>query len=211
MSSFRRKLAIAAAVAFALVPASARAQWYSSYPQQAPAYPYGTQQPYAVEVAPGTYVFHHPDAQRGSPYVRCVKDCGEHARRHRAERDAPDEARPRPHADPALIEELRRRSHAKRTVVNTTRVVRDPPVVIVHKRVVDDPPRVIVRRHIVEEPPVPSRREAAAEPELADKGARLGDKRTIRADAEVMILGPDRMTIRLFRKRRGAEADARAQ
>lgn len=166
MSGFKSKLAIAAAVAFALVPASARAQWYSSYPQQAPVYPYGTQQPYTVEVAPGTYVFHHPDAQRGNSYVRCVEDCGEHARRpsrrHRAERDASDDVRPRPHADPALIEELRRRSHNKRTIVNTTRVVRDPPVVIVHKRVVDDPPRVIERRHIVDEPPVRPRREAAA-------------------------------------------------
>ena len=36
------------------------------------------------------------------------------------------------------------------------------------------------------------------------------EKRVIRAEAEVTILGPDRMSIRLFRKRKGG-ADAKAE
>ena len=212
MSRLACNLAAAAAVALALAPIGARAQWYSSYPQQAPLYPYAMPRPYAVEVAPNTYVIHRPGASRPDPSVLCVQDCGERPRRRSRHYQAERPARaPTVHNDPLLIEELRKRSHVKRTVINTTQIVRDPPVVIEHKRVVDDPPRVIVRRHIDEEAsPVRPRREAAVEPPLPEKRARGDEKRTIRAEAEVTILGPDRMTIRLFRKRRGGETDARA-
>jgi hypothetical protein len=39
--------------------------------------------------------------------------------------------------------------------------------------------------------------------EPAVVGSGGGEQRTIKADAEVTILGPDRMNIRLFRKDRG--------
>jgi len=97
---------------------------------------------------------------------------------------------------------LRNRSHAKGTVINTAKIVRDPPVVVETKRVVDDPPRVIVRRHIVEDAPARSRR---AQPAADDNDTK---KRVIQADAEVTILGPDRMSIRLFRKGHNAKASA---
>lgn len=211
MTSLPCRLAIVGALAFVLAPVAARAQWYSSYPQAGPAYPYGGPQPYAVEVAPNTYVIQRPAAPRRDPSVICVRDCGEPARRparrHGVEREAPASMR-QVHNDPALIEELRKRGHVKRTIVHTTKIVRDPPLVIVHKRVVDDPPRVIVRRHYVDEPPVRRRRrEASIEPPLPNQGAPNGERRVIKADAEVTILGPDRMTIRLFRKGRHAEAD----
>jgi hypothetical protein len=225
-----RNLVAAAVLAFALAPTAARAQWYSSYPQQAPLYPYSAQQPYAIQVAPGTYTIHRSAAGR-----------------RRAERATPDQVRRRTHNDPALIEELRSRSHVKHgvdgKVVQTTEVVREKPIVIVHKRVVDDPPRVIVRQHVIDdlprgrgllqpqpqEPtvedlppqlPPPARRHVVRHAER-HKAVRVerhqavrvatGDKRVIKADAEVTILGPDRMTIRLFRKGHSAEADARAE
>jgi hypothetical protein len=40
---------------------------------------------------------------------------------------------------------------------------------------------------------------------------KKGERRVIRAEAEVTILGPDRMSIRLFRKQNGrAKAEAAA-
>ena len=196
-------LALAAA---AMLPAAAQAQAYASA-QPAPLYPYAVQpgqaaQPYAVEVAPGRYVIHRPAAS-AYPYVNCARDCQatpEHHARRRAERASL-------HNDPVLIEELRRR-RVKRDVVNTTRIVREKPIVIEHQRVVDDPPRVIERRHYVEDQPKPRKRVATVESEVAPPLARDGKSRVIHAEAEVTILGPDRMSIRLFRKRGG---DAKAE
>jgi hypothetical protein len=83
------------------------------------------------------------------------------------------------------------------------------------KRYVDDPPRVIERRHVVEDappPPPPQRRKYAA-PEQRDTAnyPKRDDskKRVIQADAEITILGPDRMSIRLFRKGDRSNAKAR--
>jgi hypothetical protein len=116
------------------------------------------------------------------------------------------------HNDPALIEQLRHRARKKvqRDVINTTRIVREKPIVIEHERVVEDPPRVIVRKHYVEDAPARRKRMATVETEVAPpQGAEHGGKaRVIRAEAEVTILGPDSMTIRLFRKR---ATNARAQ
>ncbi len=92
--------------------------------------------------------------------------------------------------------------------------MRDPPVVVETKRYVDDPPRVIERRHVVEDAPVRSRRkQAVAEERDTGKRASRDDskQRVIEADAEVTILGPDRMSIRLFRKGHGPKANARAR
>jgi hypothetical protein len=146
MKPLARNLAIAAVAAFALAPQGARAQWYSSYPQGGAA----PQQPYAIEVAPGTYVIRHP----AEPHRA--------AARH-VERKPAEKARARVHNDPALIEELRRR-YAKREskrhhmvertdVRGPVTVVRGKPRVVVHKRVVDDPPTVIVRPHLIDEMP----------------------------------------------------------
>ena len=209
---------ILAAIAAALLPAAAQAQYASAQP--APLYPYALQpgQPYAVEVAPGTYVIKRPAQTRAYPYVNCGSACEASPPR----KTEPRAARRMTHNDPALIEELRRR-HAgkiKHDVVNTTKIVRDKPVVIEHQRVVDDPPRVIERRHYVDDtgrieeaPPAPPQRQRTAKVEAdvklpAAKGK--GEKRVIRAEAEVTILGPDRMSIRLFRKGKGG-ADAKAE
>ena len=151
------------------------------------------------------------------------------ARRH--------EAAPKPqrtHADRDLIEELRRRDarrtakkaakkaekraaldagrHAGRKpdqVINTKRIVREKPLVIETRRVVEDPPRVIERRHYVDDVPAPPRRGHTGS--IARKRAGNDDPRVIHADAEITILGPDRMSIRLVRKDgQGLDADARA-
>lgn len=209
MSNRSRQLLVLAAIAAVLLPAAeARAQYYSSaYAQPAPLYPYEPQ-PYAVQVAPNTYVIKRPGA-RDYPYAG--------RRTARPEQRRPASDRPRKRNDPALIEELRQRQSAKREVVNTVKVVRDPPVVIQTKRVVDDPPRVVERRHYVEDAPAtaPSRRKQAVviDERPASKRAARDDKtpRVIRAEAEVTIIGPDRMSIRLFRKSsRSGDAKASA-
>ena len=221
------RLAIFVLCAAGLAPVSAaQAQRYGAAAtrQPPPLYPYELQpgQSYAVEVAPGTYVIHHPSHRRAHPDVsRRAKPV---ARRHQA---APKP--PRTHADRALIEELRRRD-AKRTakkqaakkaakqagkhagrqpdkVIHTRRIVREKPVVIETRRVVDDPPTVITRRHYVDDAPPPRRRH------IAGAGSKRGgndDPRVIHADAEITILGPDRMSIRLVRKDgQGLDANAR--
>jgi hypothetical protein len=235
-----RATAVLTIAAAGLLPASgALAQWYSSYPQT-PAYGYGVQQPYAVEVSPNTYVIHRPSKARA--HARTVDPC--------VDCDQPtSEPRHATHADPALIDELVKR-HAKHKgansgsisteVVNTKKIVRNKPVVIEHEHVVDDPPRVIERRHITEDAPgrglLHPRREVGEEDvviqpggsqserpgkgkhvvheaiiEKAGKTKEGGTRRVIRAEAEVTILGPDRMSIRLFRKGHGDDANAEAQ
>jgi hypothetical protein len=261
----------------ALLPMSAQAQSYSSYPRQPQSYPYVVQQPYAIQVAPGTYVIRRPKA--------------EHRRAARKERTRAERARARVHNDPAVVDELRRR-HARQKVKHeverkVTRhthgkvtVVRRKPVVVVRRRVVDDPPRVIVRPHLIDEyprgrglfhhpPPLRIERDlppyveapggaiplppswhreyerhgarkarhiearASAKPNAkvnAKAGAKASakasakaphrveqrkvvvrgigaDHRTIRAEAEVTISGPDRMTIKLFRQGSTAKAE----
>jgi len=219
MTPISRNLIFTIAILGILPLTGAQAQWYSSYPQA----PYGVpaQQPYAVEVAPNTYVIHRPEKPHASAHVRCVKGCS-----------APANDRAATHADPALIEELAKRS-AKIKVVNThtTKVVREKPTIVEHKHVVDDPPRVIERRHIAEDAPgrglihplhevgeedvviepggSPSESKRLVKGKHAARGAST--KRVIRADAEVTILGPDRMSIRLFRKGRGSGGDSNAE
>jgi hypothetical protein len=207
------------AAALGMLPVTgAQAQWYSSYPQA----PYGgsPSRPYAVAVSPNTYIIHRPDQSTAT----------------RIEPPASD--RPRTHANRELIEELVKRDNrrkGKTTVINTTKTVRNKPVVIEHQRIVDDPPRVIERRHITEDKPgrgiIKQRHEVATEDVVLEPGGprrdvkqakrtakgkdktktaetRDNSKRVIRAEAEITILGPDRMSIRLFRKGQGRDANA---
>jgi hypothetical protein len=197
---------------------AAQAQSYGSA-SPPPLYPYDAQsrQPYAIQVAPNTYVIQRPtERQRNYPYVRGSGRGGVAVA-------APKPGRfDRPHkpVDHALIDELRKR-HSKsgqdeqiktepavikpagRGVINTTKIVREAPVVRETRRYVDEPPRVIERQQVVDDDT------GAVEP--AQRPSR-GDtkKRVIAADAEVTILGPDRMSIRLFRKGQGPKANARA-
>lgn len=202
-------------VAAALLPASAaQAQWYSSVSRQPPPlYPYAVQadQPYAVEVAPNTYVIKRPAA----PRARTRHGNNVHVVSNPPVEPAPGKFdRPPQKADPALIDELRRRGGKKTTVINTTKIVREKPVVIETKRYVDDPPRVIERHHVVEDKPARAKSKRVVVDD-ADNAKRPGKddnkKRVISADAEITILGPDRMSIRLFRKSGGAKANARAE
>jgi len=198
MTTSKRIIPALAALAAAIsASASVQAQTYGApASQQPPLYPYAvaSQQPYAVEVAPNTYVIQRPQAARNRPYVTCV-NCGRATAYAAPAPSAPVFDRtPRP-SDPALIEELRRHTEGNTTVIDTKKIVREKPIVHETTRVVDDPPRVIVRKHIVED--APQNAEGAKEP------------RVIQADAEITILGPDRMSIRLLRKRGEPEAQAR--
>jgi len=214
MTSHSRNLAMLAVIAAGLLAATAaQAQLYgTSYAQAPPLYPYTVQpdQPYAVQVAPNTYEIRRPADARAHHYARC-RNCASRAGNPARERSARRFDRPHKPANRALIEELRQRSQTKGTVVNTTKIVRDPPVVVEHKRYVDDPPRVIVRRHAVEDAPMRSRRrQTIVDDRDFGKRASRGDskQRVIQADAEITILGPDRMNIRLFRKRHGPKMPA---
>ena len=155
------KLVLLAIAAAALLPAAAQAHWFDPCRcARPPLYPYyyshydryhhdryAVRRPHlAVQLAPNVFAipYHLPRY----PYVNCLDGCG------------------------------------YRGVINT---VREEPVVIETERVVDEPPRVIERRHVVE---------------------GSGQQRVIRAEAEVTILGPDRMNIRLFRKGRGSRVNA---
>lgn len=196
------KIAALAIVAAALTGGAAEAQWYSSVQSAPPLYPYAPQpgrtasQPYAVEVAPGAYVIHRPGEVSAPPAAR---------RAHRAV-SAPKSKPMRTKNDPALIEELRQRAAGKtKNVINTTKVIYKKPKVVETTRYVDDPPRVVERytvvddsagdkKVVVETPPLDA--PAAGKNDKAVKG----QKRVIQADAEITILGPDRMTIQLYRK-----------
>jgi hypothetical protein len=207
MTHTSRHAAVLLVSAAVLMPAGAQAQWYSSAASPPPLYPYAVRadRPYAVEVAPNTYVIQRPAARRQS-----------HVQGGNADVTA---TRGHGKTDPALIDELRKRPKVTRPVLETTAVVREKPVVIETKRYVDDPPRVIERYSVVDDKVADakpahakSKRVATAETgdaPVADKRKGKDEvKRVINAEAEVTILGPDRMSIRLFRK--GSKANASA-
>jgi hypothetical protein len=201
-SKFRRNVTFVLAVVALSPSTGALAQWYSSVDNRPqPLYPYVAQpQPYAVEVAPNTYVIHRPGSERQGQARHKP-----HARRQVA---APVDKKHRSHkTDPALVEELQQRAAKNRSrtadaVVNTTQIVHEKPIVRETTRYVDDPPRVVERRHYVESPSRPARnkRVAAAEAAAGPRVINRNEKRVFSAEAEITILGPDRMSIRLFRK-----------
>jgi hypothetical protein len=209
--TIRRHAIIVFAATVLLPAASAQAQWYSSAPGQAPLYPYAApaQQPYAVQVAPNTYVIHRPDEPRSATRNR--------PQHHKQTAATPYTKQRHSRIDPALIEELRKRPRVERPVVNTTQVVQDKPIVRESTRYVDDPPRVVERHRYADGSPVRTKEKRIATTE-ASGGAHIiqrnggpvggNEKRVISADAEITILGPDRMSIRLFRKGNGPKAEA---
>jgi hypothetical protein len=205
MVSPSRNFAVLAMAAAVMLPATAaHAQYYGGPTQPAPLYPYAVQgdQPYAVEVAPNTYMIQRTAPARAYPYVR-NRSSGRGILNQPAEPSPGKFDRPHKPVDHALVEELRQRHQNKDAVVTTTKIVRDRPVVRETRRVVDDPPRIIERRHVIDD--------EAGTIELEKPAGRDDNKkRVIQADAEVTILGPDRMSIRLFRKGQGPKANARA-
>ena len=203
MTFTSRNMAMLVLAAAGLQPAVAQAQWYSSVSNQPPLYPYAapSNQPYAVQVAPNMYVIRRPEDAQQLPQ-----------RRHKAA-PAPARSMTRSKVDPALVEELRNRPKVNRSVINTTKVVRGEPVVIETKRYVDDPPRIVERYVDVNGKPIRSKSgrvsTAVVDAPVIDAPKGKNDvKRVISAEAEITILGPDRMNIRLFRKGHKANASA---
>jgi hypothetical protein len=198
---------IAVAIMTAAFGGTAQAQYY--YVQPAPLYPYVVQQPQYGYPQPQYAPQSYPYAQ--SPNIRSV------VRPHRAPRASAQSHK----TDPVMVEELRKRQHKKKDVViseskkdveiDKKRIVREKPVVRRHIRVVDDPP-IVVQREISEEGQVLSEQRVPAV--QAQAPAQLppppAGGRVIHAEAEVTILGPDRMSIRLYRKNDGRDANAKA-
>lgn len=194
-------LAFAGALALA---SAAQAQYVTHYSDGAggygyrnePLYPYVVQPRYTNAVPQyGPSITYTP---RTYPYIRSQDEKPAKAKVGKT--------------DPVLVEELRRRGKPRAAAeqapaekeiggkkIHKTVVVREKPIVRDHVRVVDDPP-IIVQREISEDQLV----RGQAEP-MPPAG------RTIRAEAEVTIIGPDRMSIRLFRKRDGIDANAEAK
>ena len=130
-------------------------------------------------------------------------------------------AQPAKKVDPVLVEELRNKRKADtRTKASAdvtasvdktpdnkkftkTTVVREKPIVRTNYRVVEHPP-IVVQREIGEDQLAEGGGQAQGAPLAAPVAGR-----TIRAEAEITILGPDRMSIRLFRKQDGSDANAR--
>jgi len=196
------KIAALVLAAISFAGGSAQAQWYSSV-QSAPQPGRTVSQPYAVEVAPGAYVIHRPEEARPARATR---------RAHRATPAAKIRSS-RSKNDPALIEELRQRaSGGPKTVVDTVKVVRKKPKVVETTRYVDDPPRVVERYTVIddsdgEKKVIAETPQADAPVAGKDHKATKNQKRVIQADAEITVLGPDRMTIQLYRKgQRGKSA-----
>jgi hypothetical protein len=191
--------ALVALVPFATLGLAGSVQAQTYY-QPAPLYPYAAQ-PQVIYATPQA-------APQPYPYVRSTPA-------------AKPKLRAESKIDPALIEELRKRRHdikqetkaetkpsrrpeppLRHKHIDKTIIVRDKPVVRNHYRVIDDPP-VIVQREIDESQLAP-----APAPQLRAQQANGG--RVIHAEAEVTILGPDRMSIRLYRKGDGRDANAKA-
>ncbi|MBV9556797.1 MAG: hypothetical protein JO254_06925 [Pseudolabrys sp.] len=215
------RLLFITAAASALIGAqgAAHAQYYvaqssygSSY-QPEPLYPYVVQpqaNAYVIPVQP-------QPAPRAYPYVRPNKIQASVPRSNGGPKVIKRFASAGK-VDPVLIEELKERA-AKNPIPKKEIIVREKPIVIEHKRVVDDPPIVVQREQIIdeyhvksdrprglirnnhaEEPPVAAIPPSVPSPSVIAPPPGKG-QRVIRAEAEVTILGPDRMSIRLFRKR----------
>ena len=86
--------------------------------------------------------------------------------------------------------------------ITKTIIVREKPIVRNTYRVVEHPP-IVVQREVSEDQLVAGGGQAQAVPRAAPQAAPFAGARTIRAEAEITILGPDRMSIRLHRKRDG--------
>ncbi len=215
MNLTSRNAALFVVVAAGLMPAAgAQAQWYSSNASPPPLYPYAVQanRPYAVEVAPKTYVIQRPGAPRQPALMP-----NNAASAPMNVRKMPAGVRSK--VDPALVEELRNRPKVTKATVETTQIVREKPVVVETKRYVDDPPRVIERYTVADDKPARKSGKQVATADVTEsidkpdvKPKNKGDeKRVINAEAEITILGPDRMSIRLFRKGDGTKAKASAE
>jgi hypothetical protein len=209
---------IAAVLLGACFAGTAHAQYVSSYSQPAPLYPY---------VAQPQHVYAQPQYAQPYPYVQSP-----HVRTVPRDYNAPRASEPRrkvSKTDPVLVEELRK-GRRKKSAKNNDRdndngkdvivvdkkkveidkkiVVREKPIVRKRIRVVENPPIVVQREidehgHVLSEQRLPTVQAQAP----ASMG---GGGRVIHAEAEVTIVGPDRMTIRLYRKNDGRDANAKA-
>jgi hypothetical protein len=175
-------------------PASAQYYYAAGYGQ--PVYPYVVVQPsYAQPVAPAyPTIIQRPQGYAPPALRKKIRRPAAARAESRPEPNQQDIHRTVSSSDPALIEELRRKTGKK---IDKVVVVREKPMVVERKRYVDDPPKIVRRHKVVDVNVTAPPREG---------GEEVG--RVIHAEAEVTILGPDRMSIRLFRK--GLDANAKA-
>jgi hypothetical protein len=187
-------------------------------------------QPYAVEVAPGAYVIHRPGeaaarrAHRAAPAPKAWQSNPSQAnpsqaRPSRVKTDPAlvDELREQAAGKKAAVKQTAvkqtaaKQTAGKQSVINTTRVIYEKPKIVETKRYVDLPPRVVERYTVVDDtdggkkveidaPAAEAQGKTGKPAKGPAKGPNKGGHRVIQADAEITILGPDRMTIQLYRK-----------
>ena len=89
------------------------------------------------------------------------------------------------------------------TTFNKTIIVREKPIVRNTYRVIEHPP-IVIQREVSEDQVAEGGGQSRVVPQgarpAAPRAARFAGPRTIRAEAEITILGPDSMSIRLYRK-----------
>jgi hypothetical protein len=176
-----RHLALFAVIAAGLLPATcAQAQYYGTTAQSAPLHPHAVQAHHSYAVELAPNTYRIRRPAPARSYPY-VGQRGGHAALNR----------PHKKVDRALIEELHGRKPLKRSVINSRNIVPDAPVAVETRRVVE-------RHHFVADRDIKKR-----------VGRDDSKKRVIQADAEITIHGPDRMSIRLFRKGHGSKASAR--
>ncbi|MGI8527360.1 MAG: hypothetical protein ACR2K5_14530 [Pseudolabrys sp.] len=208
----------AAAVASSIVLPVAQAQ-YQYPPAYGAAYQPQPLYPYIAAARPRAYVGQPQATPRAYPYVGAgrtprvlrravprtdpalVEQLRRRGERPRVERDNGTLA----------VETPRRRKQRDNAVFSRRIVVRERPLVIEHQRVVDDPPIVVRRERVIDETQPPLQQiepqvQSPVQPRVLHYPTRRAEKtpatpRVIRAEAEITVLGPDRMNIRLFRNR----------
>ena len=226
MTRRSNKLAVLAVLAAGLLPAAtAQAQSYNAPPLAA--YAMQPKQPQPKQMNPKPHMGPPPSHMHNYPPQA-------HMRHNLFMRRIGMSMHMRPHydrmhgrIDRRFVEEFRRHHRRHGSYVDNTEIgntdyvrgnteyVREQPVVIEHEQYVDEPPRIVEQQVVSEEAPVRARCNRGLFVQcngeyraVGQYGGRYsgeyGDQRVINADAQITVIGPNRMTIELRRKGYGA-------
>ncbi len=226
MTRHSHKLAVLAVLAAGLLPAAAaKAQSYNTaYAQPAPLEAYAMQpkQPQQKQMTPKPHMGPPPSHVHNYPPQARMRDYPHMRHTGISMHMRPRYDRMHGRIGRSVVEEFRghRRGHGyyvdnteagnSEYVRGNTEYVREEPVVIEHERYVDEPPRVIEQQAVTEEQPVRAGCNRGlfvrcnGRHAIGEYGGDYGSRRVINADAQITIIGPDRMSIELYRRGHGA-------
>ena len=208
------ELAVLAVLAAGLVPAAtAQAQSYDA------AYAMQPKQPQMKHMTPKPHMGPPPSHMHNYPPQAHMRHNLFMRRTGMSMHMRPRYDRKHGRIDRRFVEEFRGHHRRHGIYVNNTEIgntdyvrgnteyVREQPVVIEHERYVDEPPRIVEQQVVSEEAPVRARcnrglfvRCNGEYRAVGQYGGEYGGQRVINADAQITVIGPDRMTIELHRK-----------